>query len=105
MRAARASLFSLVWDGEGVEPPDSLLVWNLTQAFHCLPSDIEEEDIGEMLAAIDAGNIYHIALKMRQGEKLSPEEGKIAGEILSYPEVESKAAGDKEFDRALKEMQ
>ena len=79
-------------------------MWNLTQAFNCRPSDLEAEDLGEMLAAIDAGNTYRVALKMRNGEKLAPEEDKLAGEVLSYKEVPSMVGEDRDFDKLLKEV-
>ena len=102
MREARASIFALAWGDEKVEAPDSLTVWNLTQAFHCLPSDLEGEDFGEMLAAVDAGSTYRLASKMRRGERLEPEEDKLAGEILSYSELSSMTAEDADFKETIR---
>jgi len=69
--------------GEGVLPWEILEI-SLCERFGCLPWDLDGQDIGRLLYGIKLNNIYQIAHKHAQGDKLNDSENETFGKVLQY---------------------
>ena len=63
---------------------------SLCERFHCLPSQLDDEDAARLLQGVELLGIFEMAQKMSQNTKLSPQESKLQGELLQLElELES----------------
>ncbi len=66
---------------------------SLCERFHCLPSQLDDEDATRLLQGIELLGIFELFQKMSQNIKLSPQESKLQGELLQL-EIELEKSGD-----------
>ena len=69
--------------GEGI-PPYDLLIGNLCDRFHVLPSQVEGEDLPRLLRMVEQVELYSAIRRMQAGEKLSGWERAAVGEVLQW---------------------
>ena len=63
---------------------------SLCERFHCLPSQLDDENAARLLQGVELLGIYEIFQKMGQGTKLNSQEQKLQGELLQLElELES----------------
>jgi len=66
---------------------------SLCERFHCLPSQLDDENAARLLQGIELLGIYELFQKMSQGIKLNPQESKLQGELLQL-ELELEKSDD-----------
>lgn len=68
--------------------PHAAFEASLCERFHCLPSQLDDEDAARLLEGIELLSVYEVFQKMSEGIKLNSQERKLQGELLQL-EIEA----------------